>query len=80
MEAYKSIVSRFRKNGMLVDLQILDNEASAEYKCTITEEWVDDYQLVLPDIHRHKVERSIRTFEAHFLSILEGIARNFPKT
>ena len=36
LEAYKSIMALLRKNGMLVDLQILDNEASAEYKCNIT--------------------------------------------
>ena len=37
LEDYKSTMARLRNNGMLVDLQILDNEVSAEYKITITE-------------------------------------------
>ena len=28
LEAYKCILARLRKNGMIVNLQILDNEAS----------------------------------------------------
>ena len=65
---------------MLVDLQILDNEASAEYKRIIMSDWGVEYQLVTPHIHhRNASERAIRTFKAHFLSILAGIAKNPPK-
>ena len=39
LESYNSIMARLRKNGMLVDLQIFNNEASAEYKHTITQDW-----------------------------------------
>ena len=80
LEAYKSIMARLRKNGMFVDLQILYNEASAEYKPTINEDWGVDYQLVPPDIHRRNAaEQENRTFKAHFLSVLAGIAPDFPK-
>ena len=80
LKAYKSIISRLWENGMSVNLQILDNEASASLKQIITEELVIKYQLVPPDIHRRNLaEQSIRAFKAHFLSILVGIASDFPK-
>ena len=79
LEAYKSIMTRLRENGMSVNLKILDNEASSKFKHLITEDIGIKYQLVPPDIHRRNAaERSIRTFKAHFLSILAGIAPDFP--
>ena len=73
-------MARLRKNGMIVNLQILDNEASTKFKHLITEELGITYKLVPPDIRRHNdAERAIRTFKAHFLSVLAGIAPDFPK-
>ena len=73
-------MTRLRKNGMSVNLQILDNEASSKFKHLITEDLGIKYQLVPPDIHRRNAaEREIRTFNAHFLYILSGIASDFPK-
>jgi hypothetical protein len=37
--AYNAIMTRLAARGLLVDLQILDNEASAAYKHTITVTW-----------------------------------------
>ena len=38
------------------------------------------YQLVPSHIHRQNVaERAIQTFKAHFLSILAGVADDFPQ-
>ena len=63
-----------------VDLQLLDNEASAEYKNIDKSVCVVEYQVVPPHIHRRNAaERSIHTFKAHFLSILAGIMHNSPK-
>ena len=79
IEAYTSIRQRLSALGHKVDLQILDNEASGEYKRVITEVWKSRYQLVPPDMHRRNAaERAIRTFKAHFLTILAGVAPNFP--
>ena len=65
---------------MLVDLQILDNEAITEYKRIIKSDLGVGYQLEPPHIHRRNAaERAIRTFKAHFLSILYGIENTFPK-
>ena len=73
-------MTRLRKNGMSVNLQILDNEASSKFKHLITEYLGIKYKLMPPDIDiRNEVERAIQTFKAHFLSILEGIAPDFPK-
>ena len=43
-------------------------------------EWGVKYQLVLAHIHRRNAaERAIRTFKAHFLAILAGVATDFPQ-
>ena len=49
--AYNAIMTRLAVKGLNVDLQILDNEASAAYKQVITENWKATFQLVPPDVH-----------------------------
>jgi hypothetical protein len=49
--AYNSIMTRLAACGLSVDLQILDNEASAAYKQAITFTWQSKFQLVLPEMH-----------------------------
>ena len=72
--AYNYNMQRLKGIGLATDLQILDNEASQDYKATITDKWGVDFQLVPPDIHRRNAaERSIRTFRAHLLAILSGV-------
>ena len=67
-------------NKLIVDLQILDNEASVEYKRAIKKKWNANDQLVPPNKHRsNTAERAIRTFKAHFLSILAGVAPDSPR-
>ena len=57
-----------------VDVQILDNEVSTEFKKTIMKDWGATYQLVPPNVHRRNIaEKAIRTFKAHFLEILAGV-------
>ena len=63
----------------VVDRQFLNNEASKEYRQHVTDIWKSTYQLVPPNFHRRNIsERAIRTFKAHFLSILSGIPSSFP--
>ena len=67
-------------NKLTVDLQIFNNEASAEYKRAITEKWNTNDQLVPPNTHGSNAsERAIRMCKAHFLSILAGVAPYFPR-
>ena len=51
--SYNNICRRIQQYGHEVHLQILDNEASAEYRRTIKEECKTTYQLVPPHLHRH---------------------------
>ena len=39
LQAYDEIMQQLTDRGMIVDLQNLDNEASAAYKCIITTKW-----------------------------------------
>jgi hypothetical protein len=50
--AYNAIMTRLAARGLSVDLQILDNEASAAYKHAITFTQQAKFQLVPPDMHR----------------------------
>ena len=80
MVVYNAIMQRLKDCKLIVDLQILDNKASKAYKQTITSNWGIKFQLVPPHIHRRNAaERAIRTFKAHFLAILAGVAEDFPK-
>jgi hypothetical protein len=65
--------------GLLVDLNIRDNEASADFKGVITKTWKTKFQLVPPDMHRrNKAKRMIWHFKNHFLCILAGVDAAFP--
>ena len=72
-------MTRLAAKGLSVDLQIMDNEASAAFKQAITFAWRAKFQLVPPDMHRcNRAERAIRTFKDHFLAILAGVDKSFP--
>ena len=80
LDAYNSIRGRFKYLRHTVDLKILYNEFSTEYKWVITEDWVSRYQLVPPDMYLHnEAECAICTFKAHFLATLAGICAQFPR-
>ena len=48
-------MQKLADRGHHVDIQILDNEVSAEFKKTIKKDWGDTYQLVPPNVHRRKI-------------------------
>ena len=50
--AYDKIMQRLSNHKLTVDLQILDNEASTEYKRVIKKKWNTNYQLFPPNTHR----------------------------
>ena len=78
--AYNTIMERLKICCHHVDLQVLDNEASTAYRRQITDKWKADFQLVPSNIHRRNTaERAIRTFKAHFLAILAGVAPDYPR-
>ena len=60
IRAYNSIMQKFADRGHHVDVQILDNEVSIEFKKTIMKDWGASYQLVPPNLHRINIaERAI---------------------
>ena len=74
ISAYNSIMKGLTNKVHKVDIQILDNEASAEYNIFISEKWQAQYQLVSPNLHRRiAAERAICMFKSYFLSILAGM-------
>ena len=80
IKAYNSIMRRLQYSKHVVMLQVIDKEASAEYKRVIEEDWNYTYQLVPPDFHRrNSAERAIRTFKGNFLAILDSINPSLPK-
>ena len=80
LAAYNAIMQRLKGKDLLVDLHIMENECSKYYQSTIRNRWKVQFQLVSFDMHRlNAAERAIRTFKAHFLTILAGIALDFPR-
>jgi hypothetical protein len=77
--AFNTIMARLAACGLLVGLNIRDNEASSDFKRVITESWKTKFQLVPPDMHqRNKAKWMIWHVKNHLLSILPGINATFP--
>ena len=73
-------MQRLKEKDVLVDLHILENECSNKYQATIQNRWNIQFQIVPPDKHRkNAAEQAIRTFKAHFLNILAGVALDFAR-
>ena len=51
LKSYDKIMQCLSDHKLTVDLQILDNESSAEYKWVIKNKWNINYQLVPPNTH-----------------------------
>jgi hypothetical protein len=79
LAAYNTIMTQLVVRGLSVDLQILDNKASAAYKEAITFKWNTTFQLVPQDMHhRNWAERAVCMFKDHFLALLAGVDSAFP--
>jgi hypothetical protein len=77
--ASNTIMMRLVAQGLSIDLQILDNKASAAYKEAITFKWNTTFQLIPPDMNCcNRAEHAICTFKDHFLAILAGVDSAFP--
>ena len=69
-------MQRLTEKGHHVDVQILDNEVSTEFKKTIVDDWDATYQLVPTNVHRRNIaERAIRTSKSHFISVLAYVGK-----
>ena len=78
LRVYKELMHYLTIRGLKPTIHRLDNEASKEYKDTITKNGVK-YQLTPAQIHRRNLaERAILTFKNHFIAILQGVHSKFP--
>ena len=78
LDAYKILHAHLTQAGLKPRLQRLDNECSKILKQFMHEQDVD-FQLVPPGMHRRNAaERSIRTFQNHFIAGLCSVDKNFP--
>eukprot|EP00804_Cyclotella_cryptica_P001131 CCRYP_008401-RA/>CCRYP_008401-RA protein AED:0.27 eAED:0.27 QI:0/0/0/1/0/0/4/0/702 len=77
--AYQKIFCRWKSTGVICpNWHILDNEAPEELKQAIRENKCR-VELTPADMHRRNIaERGIQTFKGHFISVLAGVANNFP--
>jgi hypothetical protein len=67
-----------RHRRLIPKYQILDNQASAEYKATVEASSMT-YELVPPKEHRRNMaKKTIQTFKDHFVGVLRGCALSMP--
>ena len=72
-------MKRLAYRGHKVDVQILYNEVSAEFKQVIVDDWGATYQLVPPNVLRQNIDKkSIRTFKTNVSSVLDRVDSEFP--
>ncbi|KAL7478375.1 hypothetical protein ACHAW6_004139 [Cyclotella cf. meneghiniana] len=77
--AYTTLMSRLHRAGIQLRKHILDNEISQAMKDLIHDKYHMQYELAPPGCHRRNAaEVVIRNFKCHFLSILAGVADDFP--
>ncbi|KAL7533613.1 hypothetical protein ACHAWF_004560 [Thalassiosira exigua] len=79
LEAYNAIMERLQQRGHSVALQILDNDKIAKNASDSSPKNGGRNSNWFRLICTNATERAIRTFKAHFLAILAGVAPDFPK-
>jgi hypothetical protein len=77
--AYRVLMTRLQCTGIVPKKHIHDNEVSEATKTIIKDEYKMAMELIPPGCHhRNTVEVAIQICKAHFLSVLAGIAEDFP--
>jgi len=74
IRAYNALLLRLKRAGIVPKKHVLNNEASENMKNHIRNTCKFDMELVPPGCHR----RNVGHFKAHFLSVLAGVANDFP--
>jgi hypothetical protein len=79
IRAYDALLLRLKRAGIVPKKHVLDNEVSENMKNHIRDTCKLNMELVPPGCHRRNAaEVAIRNFKAHFLSVLAGVADDFP--
>ena len=80
IRAYNALLERLRRAGSTPRKHVLDNEVSDNMKHHIQVTCQLQMELVPPGCHRRNAaEVAIRNFKTHFLSVLAGVAEDFPE-
>eukprot|EP00804_Cyclotella_cryptica_P002928 CCRYP_013287-RA/>CCRYP_013287-RA protein AED:0.38 eAED:0.38 QI:0/0/0/1/1/1/2/0/632 len=78
-QAYSVLMLRLQQAGVTPRKHVLDNEVSSAVKDLIRDTYKMTLELVPPGFHRRNAaEVGICNFKLHFLSILAGVADDFP--
>jgi hypothetical protein len=79
IRAYNTLLLRLKRAGITPKKHVIDNKVSDNMKNHICDTCKLDMELVPPGCHRHNTaEVAIHNFKAHFVSVLAGVANNFP--
>ena len=78
-QAYHVLVMQLKTAGIVPRKYVLDNEVLEAMKEVIRDKHKMEMELVPPGCHhRNAAEVAIHNYKAHFLSILAGVAEDFP--
>jgi hypothetical protein len=79
IHAYNALLLRLKRAGIVPKKHVLDNKVSDNMKNHIRDTCKFDMELVPPGCHQCNAAKvAIRNFKAHFLSVLVGVANDFP--
>ncbi len=80
IRAYNALLARLRQAGSTPQKHVLDNEVSDNMTHHIQVTCKLVMELVPPGCHRRNAaEVAIWNFKTHFLSVLAGVAEDFPE-
>ncbi len=79
IRAYNALLLQLKRARIVPKKHVLNNEVSENMKNHICYPCKLDMELVPPGCHRRNAAKvAIRNFKAHFLSVLAGVANDFP--
>jgi hypothetical protein len=79
IRAYNTLLLQLKQSGITPKKHVLDNKISDNMKNHIHDTCKLDMEMVPPGCHRCNLAKvAIHNFKAHFLSVLAGVANNFP--
>jgi hypothetical protein len=80
IRAYNALLLQLKRAGIIPKKHVFDNKVSENMKNHIRDTCKMNMELVPPGCHRqNSAEVAIRNFKSHFLSILAGVADDFPQ-
>jgi hypothetical protein len=79
IRAYNALLLCLRRAGIVPKKHVMNNKVSENMKNHIKDNCRLTVELVPPGCHKQNAaEVAIRNFKAHFLSVLVGVAKDFP--